>query len=108
MTALDTEIALEDFVWEKANVPLHQCAVLMKTYRDLDVILHLEDNNVRVLEHVVQTDFVKALVTAQILFSAQSMKLLTKLVLTNVLTQPSVQVKGNVQTVTARVSVNAE
>ena len=84
MTALDTEIALEDFVWVKANVQLHQCAVSMKTYRDLDVILHLEDNNVRVSEHAVQTDSVKAPVTAQILFSAQLMKLLTQLELTNV------------------------
>jgi len=84
MTALDTEIVLEDFVWEKANVPLHQCAVLMKTYRDPDVILHSEDSNVKVLEHAVQMDSVKALVTAQILFSAQLMKLLTKWELTNV------------------------
>ncbi len=108
MSALGTELALEDSAREKASVLLLKLAVLMRPYPDLDVIQHLQVNNVRVLEHVESLDFAKELVTAQIQFFALSMKLLTKMELTNVSAQLSVQAKDNALVVNVKVSVFAE
>jgi hypothetical protein len=108
MSALGTELALEDSVREKASVLLLKLAVLMRPYPDLDVIQHLKVNNVRVLEHAELLDFAKELVTAQIQFFVLSMKLLTKMELTNVSAQPSVQAKDNALVVYVKVLVFAE